>query len=108
MAKATKADVIKAKAALLQILKPGDTLYGVTRSHSASGSSVITPIVFKDGPLWPTWAVAAVTGYTMVQTKSGNWGIRMGGYGYNKLDALADATAYAIFGPTGKLRSQLL
>lgn len=50
MARYKTADVLKAKAALLLILKNGDTLYGITRSHSASGSSVITPIVWKDGP----------------------------------------------------------
>ena len=70
-------------------IKPGDTVYTVLRSVSASGMSRVISIIVmlppekegdKPGMIHPNRAVATVLGYTLV-TKNGHDGLRVGGCG---------------------------
>lgn len=81
MPKYTNQDKLEAAATLHRLLKPGDTVYTILRSHSRSGTRVIDPkVITRHGPYHIQWAVAVLTGKRISRDKNG---IVMGGTGYD-------------------------
>jgi hypothetical protein len=104
----------RAKASLLNTLKPGDTLYCIVRSRSASGMQrVITPMALRwDAerqrvyPLYLSYDVATVL--EMPHRTGERDGVVIRGAGYNQSQHIADGLAYNLWGKGATLRAEVL
>lgn len=106
--KVSKEDLERATHSLKAVIKPNSVIYGIIRSQSASGSASISPVVIHQGePLHPAWAIAVVTGFRFVE-KNGYNALRMNGYGYNRIDAIAEAVGLALYGPGHKITGRYI
>ena len=89
-------DQQSSKEKLLEMLKPGDTVYTILRHVSRSGMSrVIDLVIISDGEPFSIspWA-AKVAGNRMDLDR---WGIKIGGTGMDMGFALVYELSYALF-----------
>lgn len=79
--KKTAEEVAASRAALLDHLKPGDTVYTILRDVSRSGMSrKISLLTFKDGrPVWLSYSASNVLGLRL--NKNGSDSVTVGGCG---------------------------
>lgn len=89
---------------LKKYIKPGCVIYGIRRTPNA----ISVVVIAQNDLLHPSYGVAAVAGLTLVETKGGYNAIRVGGYGYNKIDHIADAIGYALYGPGHKITGRYI
>ena len=102
MSKATEKseDRERARKALLEMVKPGDTIYTVLRHVSRSGMSRSISVVVHtpEGPQDFSWAAARVLGASFDRR---NDGVKVSGCGMDMGFHLVYSLSWAIFGPQG-------
>jgi hypothetical protein len=94
--KHTKQEVEEARGRLLELLKPGDTVYTVLRHVSRSGMSrVISLYVIVDGePRWLDGYASRVMGTTLDRDREG---LKIGGCGMDMGFALVYDLSYCLW-----------
>ena len=106
-------DSTAAQNRLLEVLKPGDTVYTVLRSVSRSGMQrTIDMIVFKDGsPRWIGYAAAQVVGECCQDACNGymtGHGVIVKGCGMDMGADLVRRLSDALFGDACQLKNRWL
>ena len=94
--RAIRAEVEEARTNLLEILKPGDTVYTVLRNVSRSGMTrhIDLYVIRDDSPRWISYWTAKVTGSRM----SDKWdAVEVGGAGMDMGFALVYSLSRALF-----------
>jgi hypothetical protein len=115
MARYTADEISTARETLLRYLKPGSTVFTITRTVSRSGMRrVISPVVFvagedatSPGVVTPTHSVAAITGMGM-HDKGGNFGVVVNGCGMDMGFHLVYTLSQALFGRGDALKQRWL
>jgi len=93
-----QSEIEQARATLLEMLKPGDTVYTVLRSVSRSGMSREIGVLKQraDGGFWyPNYAAATVLGYRL--NKHGD-GLKVSGCGMDMGFHVVYSLSQALFG----------
>lgn len=107
-------DVESARETLLKLYPRGSTVFTIIRHVAQSGMSRDISIVYigtgSDGSpsvAWPSYAVAAVTGYAMSSNATNN-AIRVKGCGANFAQSIVSDLAWRLYGDSDALRYQSL
>jgi hypothetical protein len=97
-----------ALAQLRDIVKPGDTIYTILRSVSASRMTrrISCYAIVNGVPIWLDGYIDTLGIYKMNRKASGPQGLRVTGCGMDMGFAVVDALDYALFGAS-RLRPQL-
>lgn len=101
MARKTKAEREESIDQLREWFKPGDTIYTVCRSVSASGmSGTYSLVFFRDGsPRHPNYHAAAVTAHTLTRDRTtGSDALRVSGCGFDRAYQIVYDLGRALYG----------
>ena len=92
----SKQEKEEARISLMQIIKPGDTLYTILRHVSSSGMSrniSVIKIGSKGEKYHLDWSVSRVLGYPLAKSE----GVKIGGCGMDMGFAIINSLSYALY-----------